>query len=309
MTRPASEPAARPASIAAGPAVLAIAGIFLLSVMDGLIKFVAETHSTPQVALMRYLAGGAIAYLVFAALRTQLPDRATLRPHAWRSVVVVATALTFFYALATLPLAVVLALSFTSPIFIALFAGLILGERPGRPVIVAIVLGFVGVLVVLWHEMAVGGAGEASKLGIAAALISAVTYALSMVVLKSRAARDPLATIVLLQNAFPALLIAPLGLLAWTSTSWTELVVMLAIGALGTGGHLCLASAYRSEEASRLGVFEYTSFVWAIAIGFFAFGEVPGIGTLIGAGLIIGGALLASRRRRRSPEPEVDIGP
>ncbi|MCB4771437.1 DMT family transporter [Ancylobacter sp. Lp-2] len=312
MTRPASGPAAgrahRPTLASPGPAVLAIAGIFLLSVMDGVIKFVAETHSTPQVALMRYLAGGAMAFLVFAALRTPRPDRATLRPHAWRSVVVIATALTFFYALATLPLAVVLALSFTSPIFIALFAGLILGERPGRSVLTAIGLGFIGVLVVLSHQITSADATETSHLGIAAALISAVTYALSMVVLKSRASRDPLATIVLLQNVFPALLVAPFGLLAWTATDWKELVLMLAIGALGTGGHLCLASAYRSEEASRLGVYEYTAFIWAIAIGFFAFGEVPGFGTLLGAGLIIGGALLASRRRRL-PEPEVDVGP
>lgn len=293
---------------ATGPAVLAVAGIFLLSVMDGLIKFVGETHSTPQVTLMRYLAGGSMALLVFAAMRTKLPSRATLRPHAWRSLVVTATALSFFYALATLPLAVVLALSFTSPIFIALFAGLILGERPARSVILAIGVGFLGVLVVLSSQLAAAGTGEANALGIAAALFSAVTYALSMVVLKSRAARDPLSTIVLLQNVFPALLVAPLGLMFWTALDLRELALMLVIGVLGTGGHLCLAAAYQRAAASRLGVFEYTAFVWAILIGFFAFGEVPGTFTLLGAGLIIGGALLASRRSRAA-EPEVDVGP
>lgn len=299
--------------LAIGPAALAVAGIFLLSIMDGIIKFVGETHSTPQVALMRYLAGGAMAFLVYAALRTPLPSRATLRPHAWRSLVVTATALSFFYALTVLPLAVVLALSFTSPIFIALFAGLMLGERPSRAVLLAIGIGFVGVLVVLAsqivsNQVTSNAAREANLLGIAAALISSVTYALSMVSLKSRASLDPLSTIVLLQNLFPALLLAPLGLLFWTAPDTGELLSMLLIGALGTAGHLCLAAAYRRADASELGVFEYTAFVWAILIGLFAFGEVPGAPTLLGAGLIIGGALLASRRGR-VPAPEVDVGP
>lgn len=293
---------------AAGPALLAIAGIFFLSIMDGLIKFVGQTHATPQVVLMRYLAGSTMAFLVFAALRTPLPNRATVRPHAWRSVVVLLTALTFFYALSTLPLAVVLALSFTSPIFIALFAWLILGERPGRAVLLAIGLGFIGVLVVLSHEVSSPGTSATSQLGIAAALVSAVTYALSMVALKSRAAQDPLSTIVLLQNVLPALLVAPFGLLVWTTTDWAEFGVMALIGMLGTAGHLCLASAYRHADASQLGVFEYTSFVWAILIGLFAFGEVPGATTLMGAGLIIGGALIATRRPIKGA-PEIEVGP
>lgn len=293
---------------AAGPALTAVAGIGLLSVMDGLIKFVAASHSSMQVAALRYAVGTLVAFAVFRALGTPWPNVATLRPHAWRSVVVAVTALSFFYSLATLPLAVALALSFTSPIFIALFAALILGERPKRSIYVALVLGFAGVLVVLGSELShAGSAGN--SLGLAAAIVSAVTYALSMVVLKSRAARDPLPTIVLLQNGFAGLLIAPLGLINWTPPAGAELAAFLAIGVLGTAGHLCMASAYRRAEASSLGVFEYTSFAWAVGIGFLAFGEVPGISTIMGSVLIVGGALIASRRASSSPEPEVEIGP
>lgn len=292
-----------------GPAAAYIVGIFLLSVMDAIIKHVGGNHGTAQVTFMRYFAGSICAVLVFAALRTQLPSLSTIRPHLWRSVVVVATALSFFYALANLPLAVALALSFTSPIFIALFAGVILGERPGRAVYAALALGFAGVLVVLWSQMA-GAEGTANLAGIGAALFSAVSYALSMVVLKSRAARDPLPTIVLFQNLFPSLIIAPMAATAWTPMVGGELALMLTIGALGTAGHLCLASAYKRADASRLGVFEYTAFIWAIGIGYFAFAEVPSAGTLAGAALIIGGALLASRRNPvPTPEPDVEIGP
>ncbi|MCJ8144579.1 DMT family transporter [Ancylobacter sp. A5.8] len=290
------------------PALAAVAGIGLLSVMDGLIKHVAADFGTGQLVVMRYVFGSLVAFIVFRAMRTRWPDWRTVRPHAWRSVVVAATAVCFFYALSVLPLAVVLALSFTSPIFIALFAALLLGERPGGAVLAALTLGVIGVIVVLWDELARANAG-ANGLGIAAAIGSAVTYALSMVTLKSRAARDPLPTIVLLQNALSGLLVAPLGLMGWSTPSATELALFALIGLLGTAGHLCMAWAYGRADASRLGVLEYTAFVWAVAIGLFAFGEVPSVSTLSGAALIVGGALLASRHPATIKEPEIEIGP
>lgn len=296
-----------------GPAAAAVAGIGFLSVMDGLIKHAALVHSVPQIAAMRYFVGALVAFALFRALRTPWPDGATVRPHLWRAVVVSLTALSFFYALSTLPLAVTLALSFTSPIFIALFAALILKERAGRQVLAAIALGFLGVLVVLWAQLdsaAGAGPGDETLLGIAAALFSAVTYALSMVALKSRAARDPLPTIVLLQNALPGLMVTPLAASSFAMPTGGEVLLFLLIGTLGVFGHICMAFAYGRADASRLGVFEYTAFVWAVGIGLVAFGEIPSLGTLGGAALIVAGALIVSRTTRPvAPEPDVDIGP
>ncbi|MCS0494854.1 DMT family transporter [Ancylobacter sp. MQZ15Z-1] len=290
------------------PALMAVAGIGLLSIMDGLVKYAAASHDVTQVAALRYLVGAVVAFAVFRASRTAWPDMATLRPHAWRSVIVATTALAFFYALAALPLAVALALSFTSPIFIALFAAVVLGERPGRSIFVALGLGFVGVLVVLSDQLGRGGAGG-NLFGVVAALIAAVTYAMAMVTLKTRAARDPLPTIVLLQNVFAGLLLAPAGLIHWTRPAGPELILFAAIGLLGTAGHLCMAWAYGRADASRLGVLEYTAFVWAAGIGLAVFGEVPAPSTLLGAALIVGGALIASRGPAQVAEPEVEIGP
>jgi len=259
-----------------GPATTAVIGIGSLSLMDGIIKHAAAGHATSQAVMMRYMFGALVAFLVFRLTRTAWPALRIVRPHAWRAVLVVSTAVTFFYALVTLPLAVTLALSFTSPIFIAIAATVLVRELPG-------------VLVVLWDELT-RTTGEGT-LGILAALASAVTYALSMVTLKTRAGRDPVPTIVLLQNAFA-------GLFA-------------VIGVLGAGGHLCMASAYGRADASRLGVLEYTAFVWAVAIGFFAFAEIPSLGTVAGAALIVAGAWLASRTPPQvAPhEPDAESGP
>ena len=275
------------------PVAVATLGIGVLTVMDGLVKHVSALHATPQVVLLRFLFGTAAAALVFAVVRPPLPRGEALRAHLARSLVIVVTASAFFYALATLPFAVTLALSFTAPLFIALFASLTLGERPGAAVWVALALGFGGVLVVLSGE--IGRGGGANWPGIVAALGSAVSYAVVMVMLKSRAARDPLPTIVLLQNILPAAFTAPIAVAVWTPPELPSLALFGLIGVLGTAGHLAMAWAYGRADASRLGALEYTSFVWAAAIGLAVFGEVPSPATIAGTGLIVTGAVLAAR--------------
>ena len=119
-----------------------------------------------------------------------------------------------------------------------------------------------------------------------------------MVSLKARAMRDPLATIVFLQNGFAMLLIAPFALAIWIPPTWPQLGWFAVIGLLGTAGHVALAWAYRHADASRLGAIEYTAFLWAVALGFVFFGEVPSAATFAGAALIIAGALVAVRDRK-----------
>jgi S-adenosylmethionine uptake transporter len=216
-----------------------------------------------------------------------------LRAHGLRAVTVVVTASAFFYALSVLPLAVALALSFTSPFFIALAAKIFLGERPSQKVWIAVAIGFVGVLVVLSGE--IGRSGQATLGGIIAAMLAAVSYALAMVLLKSRASHDPLPTIVLLQSVLPASFVAPFGAYAWTPPAGPTLAWFALIGVLGTAGHLALAWAYGRADASRLGVLEYTAFVWGVLIGLAVFGEVPSVATLCGTALIVAGAILVSR--------------
>ena len=278
-----------------GAMMAATAAIGVLTVMDGIVKHVSTELATPQIVFLRYMSGAICAAIVFRIAGTVRPSTAAVRAHALRSLAVALTATSFFYALATLQLAVAMALGFTAPIFIALFAALTLGERPGRATWVAIAIGFAGVLVVLSGELS--EAGRTTWLGVAAALFSAVAYAVVMVMLKNRAALDPVPTIVLLQNVLAGLFMTPAGLWAWSPLSLTAALWLALIGVLGTVGHLAMAWAYGRAEASRLGVLEYTAFVWAALIGVVFFAEIPSPGTVAGACLIIAGALLVARRR------------
>jgi drug/metabolite transporter (DMT)-like permease len=275
------------------PILMAVLGIGLLSLMDAAVKQVSATVPTWQIVLLRYAFGTMFALPLFLAGGLRLPAGTVMRAHLLRSFAIVLTAATFFYALSVLPLAVTLALSFTSPILIALLARLSLRERPPPGVFLAIGIGFAGVLAVLAGEL--DRSGGATLGGIAAAIAAAAFYAVSMVSLKARAARDSIATIVLLQNGFAALIVLPFGAFAWVVPAAATMLWFALIGLLGTLGHMSLAWSYGRADASRLGAVEYTSFLWAIVLGLVAFGEVPSWATLAGAGLIMAGALLAVR--------------
>jgi S-adenosylmethionine uptake transporter len=278
-----------------GPAVRATAGIAVLSVMDAIIKAMAAHYPILQVAFLRFVCGTIIATGVVIAMRPGWPSRETVIANGMRSVVAVVTATTFFYALGQLPLAETLVLSFLAPMFVALFGMLLLKERVDLRILGALVVGFAGTLIVV-----LGQTGESSAArswsGVAAALASAVFYALSVVLLRQRAQRDKFIHIVIFQNIGPALLISPFGVAVWQMPEPVHLAWFMVMGMLGVIGHILMATAFAKAEAARLAPLEYTALIWAALIGYGVFNEVPTLATMAGGALIIGAALITSRR-------------
>jgi drug/metabolite transporter (DMT)-like permease len=280
-----------------GPAARAAAGIALLSVMDAIIKAMAGHYPVFEIAFLRYIGGVVVVTGVLAIVRPGWPSLKTLKANALRSVVAVVTATAFFYALGQLPLAETLVLSFLSPMFIALFSALLLKERVDGRIILALAAGFAGTLVVVFGQAGGEGVEHArSWPGVAAALLAAIAYAFSLVLLRQRAQLDPLLHIVAIQNFGPAVLVSPLAASVWQAPAGDHVAWFLVMGALGVTGHILMATAYAKAEAPRLATLEYTALIWATVLGYAVFGEVPTMATLIGGALIIGAAIMASRR-------------
>ncbi|NNM73045.1 DMT family transporter [Enterovirga sp. DB1703] len=271
--------------------------------MDALIKGLVATLPVVEVAFLRYVVGSCVMAAIAAIQQPGWPRPDTVRANALRAVLVVVTATCFFYGLGVLPLAEALILSFVSPLFTALLAVLLLGERLSARILLAIAAGFGGVLVIVlgsqgaWGEGASGATRAHSLWGVAAVLVSALTYSASNVLLRARAQRDPVILIVLIQNVAPALMLAVPAWLFWRMPNAGEAARLALVGALGVAGHLCLARAYAGAEAIRLAPLDYTALVWAVLIGFFAFAEVPTLWAVTGAVLILAGAFAGSRRR------------
>ena len=157
----------RPSSSPAPAILLAALGIGLLSLMDATIKGLSDRYGVTEIAFARYLVGTVVMAGVLGALRPGWPSAETWRTNGLRAVLVVATALCFFHGLSVLPLAEALALSFLSPVFIALFAALLLRERVRPPVWAGLVVGFLGVGIVVAGQ--VGAEGVARGAGSACA--------------------------------------------------------------------------------------------------------------------------------------------
>lgn len=279
------------------PYLVVAFGVFLLCIMDVLIKAAALRHPTAQVVAMRFACGLPWALALMAFLKPAPPTTAMLKAHALRGALVVVTAFLFFYALAVLELAEAIALSFLAPLFLSLFAAAILKERISLKVAGAVVVGFIGMGLMLGAKVSGGAFTDARLLGALAAIGCAVTYALNLVLLRQRAQSDPLALIIVFQNAFPLLFITPFAAAVWQTPdaqSWAQFVL---IGAIGIAGHSCLAWAFARAPAGPLGVIEYTALVWGSLFGFLFFTEVPAWTTWVGAGLIVAACLAAARHK------------
>jgi drug/metabolite transporter (DMT)-like permease len=278
------------------PFLVAGLGILLLSAMDALIKSVAATHPTAQIVFMRYACGMPWALLFFAWTRPPAPTREMVAAHVLRGVLVAITAFLFFYALATLPLAEAITLAFLSPLFLALLAAMILKEPIPPAVLIAIGVGFVGMMVIVAGKIGGGALDLPRMLGIAAAASSALAYAANLVLLRKRAQTDPFGLIILFQNLFPLIIITPFAWFVWETPELRSWLIFLGIGIFGLAGHLCMAWAFKHANAGPLGVLEYTALIWSAGFGYLFFAEVPAWTTWAGAGLIVAACLAAIRK-------------
>jgi S-adenosylmethionine uptake transporter len=275
---------------------VAIAAEGLLTLMDALIKLVSARYPILQVAFLRYVFGliGAIVYACWQP--PGWPTRESALFNGLRAVLITFVATAFFFALARLPLADTIALSFISPVLVAVFGVLILGERLDWRILVALAGGIAGMLLIVG-----GGLGSTELttdvlLGAGAVVLSAIGYAFTIILLRHRATRDPLSQIVLFQNLGPVIILAIPVLWVWTPLPFADYALFALIGTLGVAAHTMLAHAFARIEAARLAPVAYMTLAWGVLFGFILFAEIPGLATLAGAALIVVATLVSQRR-------------
>ncbi|MFK8032543.1 MAG: DMT family transporter [Hyphomicrobiales bacterium] len=284
-------------------------GIFALSIMDALVKIASADMQTWQIVVLRYGFGAisALAYYLYqnrqatiVAGSRPLLSRQTLKTSLLRAIFVVLTAGCFFFALGNLPLAQAVTIVFSAPLFMVLFSRILLGEPISSTALLAIGLGFSGVLVIFGGEIFQPLSG--TLLPMLSALMASIFYSLAIVLSRKHSAHTKPEEMVLLQTVFALLFALPLGLLPFAQTSWTTpdaggWLLFCAIGILGTFGHVLMIWALARETASRLAPIEYTNLIWAVLLGAFLFSEWPDWRTLIGAVLVVLGCVLAGRSK------------
>jgi S-adenosylmethionine uptake transporter len=286
--------------LSAGPVLLACLGVFLLTSLDGVAKELSTRHSTIDVVAIRYMSGVFWSSITTLILRPPLPNFDMIKAHSIRAFFFAITSFLFFYSLAALPIVETMVVTYVSPIFMALFGRILLSEKVHPSTAMAILISFIGVLVIAlgkgFSPLGMGG----SWLGILAALGSAGTYALSGVLLRARTGSDAIGSIVILQNVLTAAIIVPISIGIGTpfQAILADWPLVLLIGALGTGGQFAMALALRAAPAARIGVVDYTSLIWASLIGIVIFAEWPEPTVYIGAAMIMAASFLLLRQKK-----------
>jgi len=223
--------------------------------------------------------------LRWAGLATQVPHL-----HLLRAVVGVTGIYLFVYALGHLPLAEAVLLNLTSALFVPFIAMLWLDERIARRTAAALVLGFVGVVLILKPG---GGFGSFDAL---VGLGSGLTTALAMVTIRRNSRTEPYQRIVFYFFTLATLVSAVPLLWAWVTPDLRQFAVLAAAGLCATLGQLALTKGYSLAPVSRVGPYTYASVVFAAAWGWALWGEAPDALAAGGALFVIAGGILALPR-------------
>jgi drug/metabolite transporter (DMT)-like permease len=274
----------------------AAASGLLFVVLNAMMRSLSLALSPYQTQFLRYLFGLVVMlpFILRSGLGAYMPHR--ISGQFLRGGVHTLGLCLWFIAIPHISLADTTALGFTTPIFIMVGAMLVLRERPRWERWVAAGIGFAGVLIVVAPKLTGSGGGFLLVM-----LASSPMFAASFLLTKTLTKYDKTEVIVVWQAITVTLFSLPLGLLNWQPLSAWQWASFLLCGLLGSAGHYCLTKSFEVADISATQSVKFLELVWAAALGWLLFSDVPSRSTLIGGVVIAGATLWIARRESRRP--------
>jgi drug/metabolite transporter (DMT)-like permease len=273
---------------------IALFAILIFSTQDATSKLLVQTVSPFQMTMMRFW--GFAAFSIFLAWRSGAFRKAfrTTQPVAQlvRGGLLVADVWMYVLALSTVPLAAVQSITLVYPLLVTLFAVPLLGERVGIFRISAVVVGFVGALVI------VRPGGVPMSWGVVYAVGSGACYALYIVLTRKVSATDSNTTSMVYVGLVGLVVSSAVGIFFWQPLDLQTGLLVGYIMLTGVVAHGMMIMALSIAPASVLQPFNYTSLPWSIAFSFFVFHELIDPISLLGAGIIVAAGLVVMARER-----------
>ncbi|MGI9521918.1 MAG: DMT family transporter [Hyphomicrobiaceae bacterium] len=265
------------------PAIACMVGaVAFLTASDAIIKSMSSTYPVGQLLFIRSIFVWPWIFLFairqggLSALRIK-----SAKGHGLRGLLVIGSTFLFVTGLQFLPLATAISAIFMGPLFITAMAPFVLSERVGWRRWLAVLVGFAGVLIM------VRPGTEAFQWAILFPIAGAMCGGLRDLITRrisqaeSTLAMLSITTIVIMLAGIASI---PFG---WSEFRINDLMKFALSGSLVCGGHYLMIDAFRRGEAGLVAPFKYTSLLWAIIIGYIAFGELPDGWTLAGATIIV----------------------
>ncbi len=278
-------------------AICMLASHALFTAMGAIVKHLAD--HIPVIELMFFRSVFALPVVLLICTRAGGTTLRTKRfgGHALRACTGIAAQTLGFYALGLLPLAEQVALGYTQPLFVTILAIPFLGEKVGLHRWSAVVLGFLGVLLIAAGQGA--GFGVASPellLGTAAGVAQGMFSALTTLLVRQLSATESSSTITLWQSLLMGAYAAVLLPFFWVTPGWVDLGLLIMVGLVGGCAQWLLTEAWASAQVSAIAPYSYSALLWSVGLGWLVFGDLPGLAMLAGSGLIVAAGLYILHR-------------
>ncbi len=263
----------------------------MLPVMDGIAKYLSSDLPVLQITWARYFFTVFFTLpIMFFLFNKDLVWTTNPKLQFLRGLILLIANICFFYSISIISLAKALTLAFIAPLIVTAFSPFFLGEKVGYRRWLAVIIGFVGTLVVIRP-----GFVEINLASIAA-LITGIMYGFYLIITRKLSSSDnPLLTL-LLTGVVGAIIISLIMPIVWVQPSLTQWSLMAAVGIFACIGHFFLILSLKYADASKLAPFSYFEIITNIIIGYYFFGDFPDKWTFLGLFIIVSAGIYIFRR-------------
>jgi len=261
-------------------ALLAIGATLFGSFMGAGVKFLSDDLHPITICFYRCLMGLIIITPFVAKNNFKALQTDNMRLQIFRALINIISMICWFSAIGMMHFEKATALGFTTPLFTTVLAVLILGEVIRFHRTAALLLGFIGILIIIRPGY------MPFEFGTILMLVASLSFSFVLIFVKKLSATDSSLTIIFYHLLYmtPAFFI--LSLFYWENVNLNQLIIFSLMGASGLLSHWCLAQAFKMSDTTFVMPLQFTKLIWASLIGLFIFAEQPDIWTWIG-GVII----------------------
>ena len=274
--------------------VLTLVAMVIWTAHDVFIKLLTAGYSIPQIVFFsRILAVPLGLYLMIGKSGFLGVHPSRVGQHLFRAALSIIDMLCFASALALTSIANTITINFAAPLIMTILSVLFLRERAGWRRWLAVIVGFVGVVVVLQPSAAGFSAASFFALG------SAVAYAVFLTLTRAMTAHEPVSTMIVWNSSVVMIVMAILMMPDWQTPSSRDWVWFGLLAATGAAGQFLSTEAFRLGEASFLAPLQYTALIWATLFGYLVFADFPTPTLWLGAAIIFCATLYLVQHEHR----------
>ena len=272
--------------------IFSLLGWMFLPVMDGFAKFLSNDLPILQITWARYFFTVVFTLpIMIFFFKKQLVWSDKPKLQILRGLILLSANIFFFYAISIISLAKALTLAFVAPLIVTAFSPVMLGEKVGFRRWTAVVVGFIGSLVVIRPGFVELNFASLAALG------TGILYGFYLIITRKLSTSDnPLLTL-LMTGMVGAILVSAIIPFYWVKPSLNQWSLMAGIGVFACIGHLFLILSLKYADASKLAPLGYTEIIPNVLIGYYFFNELPDNWTYVGLLIIILSGLYISRRQ------------